>query len=330
MVLAACGGSTPSTTTVDAPTGLTDGWRTDFTRRAVDLSEIQSGGPPKDGIPSIDRPKFVAGTSARWLTDREPVVMVQVGATTRMYPIQILIWHEIVNDTIDTTPIAVTYCPLCNTALVFDRRVENRVLEFGTTGKLRNSDLVMYDRQTETWWQQFGGDGIVGELTGTQLRRVPSRLVSFAQARRIAPQARVLSRDTGFEREYGSNPYLGYDAPGSPTLFDTERADDRRLDPKERVVFIATATEALAIPLSVLRTKRSLSVTIDGKRFRVNWTPGTASALDTDEIASGRDVGSTDVRDTQGRPVAFDEPFWFAVAAFRPDVRIVRTDDRAP
>lgn len=143
-----------------------EGWKTDFSKSSVPFEEIISGGPPRDGIPSIDDPQFVKASDVTDIDAREPVIQFGLGDDIRAYPLRALTWHEIANDTVDGTPVAVTYCPLCNAAIVFDRRVQGSVLEFGTTGKLRNSDLVMYDRQTESWWQQFTGDAIVGELTG--------------------------------------------------------------------------------------------------------------------------------------------------------------------
>ena len=147
--------------------GTGDQWRTAFNNHTVPLEEIVSGGPPKDGIPAIDSPFFVSvSTADEWLADREPVALIEIGDIARVYPLQILIWHEIVNDPIGDVPVTITFCPLCNTTLAFDRRFEGRVLDFGTTGRVRHSDLVMYDRQTETGWQQASGRGIVGELSG--------------------------------------------------------------------------------------------------------------------------------------------------------------------
>jgi hypothetical protein len=191
------------------PPGLRGGWDTDFSKRSVSLGEFRSGGPGKDGIPAIDDPKFVTVEDADFLESREPVIELVVDGDARAYPIQILIWHEIVNDVVDGAPVAVTFCPLCNTAIVFDRRVKEQVLDFGTTGNLRNSDLVMYDRQTESWWQQFGGEALVGELTGFELEQLPARIVAWADFRREHAGGKVLSRDTGFSRSYGQNPYVG-------------------------------------------------------------------------------------------------------------------------
>ena len=185
--------------------------KTDFSRHSVDYSEIMSGGPPKDGIPPVDDPKFVHVSEAKGLGEREPVIGLVINGDARAYPLRILVWHEIVNDTVGGVPVAVTYCPLCNTALVFDRRLEGRVLDFGTTGKLLKSNLVMYDRQTESWWQQFLGEAIVGELTGARLAMLASRIESLANFRKRAPEGRLLVPNDPRMRRYGFNPYVGYD-----------------------------------------------------------------------------------------------------------------------
>jgi hypothetical protein len=308
----------------DVAAFVAQGWKTNFARHSVPYEEIKSGGPSKDGIPAIDEPRFVTTTEAdRWLEPREPVIALTIGDETRAYPIQVLIWHEIVNDELAGVPVAVTFCPLCNTAIVFDRRVDGRALDFGTTGKLRHSDLVMYDRQSESWWQQFGGEAIVGRYTGTELEHVPARIVSWNQFTREHPDGRVLSRSTGHERPYGSNPYEGYDELTTRPSFGAGNLDDERLAPKERVVYIVRGGQAVAIPFSVLERRRMVRVDVGGHRLVVRWRPNVASALDSPSIASGRDVGAAEVRE-DGKLVPFNEPFWFAVAAFRPDVRVVR------
>jgi Protein of unknown function (DUF3179) len=298
------------------------GWKTDFEKHVVPLDQFQSGGPGKDGIPAIDEPRFLPVRKVDVVEPKEPVVELVVRGRARAYPIQILIWHEIVNDEVAGVPVAVTFCPLCNTSLVFDRRVGGRTLDFGTTGNLRNSDLVMYDRQTESWWQQFGGAGLVGRYAGARLDVIPSRIVAWAQFRREHPHALVLSRDTGHPRAYGQNPYEGYDEVRSRPIFPTRRADDDRLSPKERVVFVERGDDAVAIPFSILE-RRVVRVEVGGHRLVVRWRGGVASALDSPLISLGRDVGTAEVREN-GRLVEFDQPFWFAVAAFRPKVRIVR------
>ena len=194
--------------------------KTDFAKHSVDYGEILSGGPPKDGIPSIDNPAFSDLNEVDNIADTEPVIGVSLNGEMRAYPLHILMWHEIVNDIVGDVPITVTFCPLCNTAVVFDRRVAGKVLDFGTTGKLRNSDLVMYDRQTETWWQQFLGEAIIGELMGTVLKVVPARLESFANFKaRANESAKVLVPNSRFRRAYGANPYVGYDSRDRPYPF---------------------------------------------------------------------------------------------------------------
>jgi hypothetical protein len=183
----------------------------------------------------------------------------------------------------------------------------------------------MYDRQTETWWQQFGGDGVVGELAGKELTKVAARIVAWEEFQRAHPNGKVLSRDTGFSRLYGSNPYEGYDSVDTPPFLLTTNQDDDRLPPKERVVFIEQGGEQVVVPLSALRTEKRIEVEVGGEELEVIWKPGTSSALDSSDIASGRDVGSVVVRSAKtGKPVVFDEPFWFAVAAFAGDAEIVR------
>jgi hypothetical protein len=305
------------------PSSLTRGWETDFSKHSVPFSEIMSGGPPKDGIPSIDAPQFIPVGEVDFLQAREPVIAVEVDGVVRAYPIQILMWHEIVNDEIAGIPLTVTFCPLCNTSMVFDRRLEGEVLDFGTTGNLRHSDLVMYDRQTESWWQQFGGEAIVGEHTGKLLERVPARIVAWEEFRDGHPNGEVLSRETGHRRDYGRNPYVGYDSVDTPPFFPVAGGDDDRLPPKERVVFIERGDEAVAVPFSVLRERRSIEVELDGSTLEVRWREGVASPLSGGGTADGPDVGAAEVYE-DGELIVFEEPFWFTVAAFRPDVRVVR------
>jgi Protein of unknown function (DUF3179) len=304
------------------PPALTAGWKTDFERRAVPLSEFERGGPGKDGIPAIDEPRFVSVEEVDFLEPKEPVIEVELNGEARAYPIQILVWHEIVNDTVGGVPLAVTFCPLCNTAIAFDRRLDGATLDFGTTGNLRSSDLVMYDRQTESWWQQFGGRALVGALTGAKLEQVPARVVAWREFDRAHPDGKVLSRETGHARRYGENPYTGYDDVDSPPFFPTKYSKDKRLPPKERVVFIERRGEAVAVPFSTLQRRGKIRVEVGGRSVVVRWRAGVASSLDEGRVADGRDIGTAEVREGE-RLVAFDEPFWFAVAAFRPNVRIV-------
>lgn len=264
--------------------------RTDFSRATIDLSEIQSGGPPKDGIPAIDTPRFVtASAAAKWLHPREPVIALTIENDARAYPLQILIWHEIVNDTVAGVPVAITFCPLCNASLVFDRRVAGRVLDFGTTGKLRKSDLVMYDRQTESWWQQFTGTAIVGALAGNVLTQIPAPIVAFETFREVYPQGQVLSRETGYRRDYGRNPYRGYDRVGDQPFLLREPADPR-LPAMERVLGLSVGPSHRLYPLSALKDMAPVNDTIEGLPVVVLAKPGTLSVLDAARIRDSRQV----------------------------------------
>src|SRR5919204_617297 len=263
---------------------LSAGWKTDFGRHIVPLREFMSGGPGKDGIPALERPRFLRVGEATYLRPQEPVIALTLAGQARAYPLQILVWHEIVNDTVAGVPVAVTFCPLCNTAIAFDRRVGRRTLSFGTTGNLRNSDLVMYDRQTESWWQQFGGEAIVGRYTGTRLRELPARIVSWSSFRRAHPRASVLTRETGYSRPYGQNPYAGYDDVSSPPFFPSAHGGDHRLQPKERVVFLERGREAAMVPFAVLQRRRLVRITVGGHHLIVRWRAGVASALDSASI----------------------------------------------
>ena len=214
------------------------GWTTDFEKSNVDLARILSGGPPKDGIPSIDNPVFEAVTAVDDLPANEPVVGVTIDGDARAYPLRILTWHEIVNDVVGDVPIAVTYCPLCNSAPVFERRLaDGSAPTFGVSGKLKDSNLIMYDRDTETWWQQFTGDAIVGARTGEKLKFVPARLQSFGQFAEDNPNGRVLVPNNPGARNYGRNPYVAYDAAGSrPFLYDGQLPEN--INPMERVIIV--------------------------------------------------------------------------------------------
>ncbi len=281
---------------------------TDFNRTLVDLSEIQSGGPPKDGIPPIDQPKFDdTGTASEWIDPREPVIVVTLNGETKAYPLQILTWHEIVNDTVGGVPISVTFCPLCNASIVFDRRLDGRVLDFGTTGKLRKSDLVMWDRQTESWWQQFSGRGIVGEMSGKVLERVPASIVAFEDFRRAYPRAPVLSRRTGHVRAYGNNPYRGYDRiDDQPFLFFDPV--DERLPPMERVLNVSVADTHRLYPFSLLKKRPVINDTVADVPVVVFSRMGTLSVLDASEIKNSRTVASATAYDRRldGRVLQFE------------------------
>jgi hypothetical protein len=336
---------------------------------SIPLDEIISGGPPPDGIPPIDDPVYESiDEAAGWLEDTSPVMVVDVEGHIRAYPLAILTWHEIVNDTVGGVPLVVTYCPLCNSALVFERTIDGpdgeEILDFGTSGRLYLSNLVMYDRQHRNLWTQFEGEGVVGErFLGTQLTRVPAWLFGFEELVDLHPDAQVLSRDTGFVRDYGRNPYTGYDTEDrDPFLFRGEL--DERFPPMTRLVGIADGGSSIGVTLDHLAEQRTVDVELDGRPVVVVWSPGQASALDSGAIDAGRDVGQTAafVAELDGQPVSLvpsgtdgrfedvatgsvfdlrgraldgplegrqlqaiphDDTFWFVWVAFRPDTEMV-------
>jgi hypothetical protein len=346
---------------------ITERWNTNWERRTIELYELRHGGPPRDGIPPIDDPAHVSADEAEaWLEGNEPVVAFIRGTDARAYPLQILIWHEIINDRVGGDPVLITFCPLCNSSIVFDRRVGDQVYEFGTSGLLRNSDLVMYDRTTESLWQQLTGTGIVGEHAGDRLTFLPSSIVSFDDFSEAYPDGKILSRETGYSRTYGWNPYVGYDRIGdSPFLFTGEI--DGRLTAMERVVAVTLNIKGrevnVAYPFTTLASKQVINDVQSGVHLVAFHEEGTSSALDSQKISDGRDIGATGVfrpevngevlfftaknreivdentgstwdifgravngplRGAQLEPVIHGNHFWFAWAAFKPDTIVYR------
>lgn len=330
---------------------------TNFCRRSVDYAEILSGGPPPDGIPPLDNPQFdTIAQGNEWLADVQPVIALAVGDEARAYPLAILTRHEIANDEIAGVPVAVTFCPLCNAGIVFKRELDGQTLRFGVSGNLRNSDLIMWDNQTLSWWQQFTGQAIVGDLTGAQLEMIPAPMVAWKDFKAAYPNGVVLSNGG---RNYGSNPYEGYDSSTRPFLFlDTP---DPRLPATERVLGYFAGGESKAYPLPVIAKERVIADTLDGRDVVIFYEPGQVSALDKSVIEDSKEVGSAamfvPVVDGRALTFAYDngqivdkqtgthwdvfgraiegelagaqlEPvlsfthFWFAWAAFRTESRI--------
>ena len=394
LALAGCGGGggepqvratpsdeagAPATSTSSATTPASDAGRfpdwpmTDFTRTTIDLDEVLRGCPDADCIPPLDAEGATdipgergglarfAAASTLTLAERMPIVLVRVNGDVRGYPLHILTWHEIVNDTVGGVPVAVTFCPLCNTAITFDRRVEGMRLDFGVSGNLRNSDLIMWDRQTHSWWQQATGEGIVGEHAGIRLKPLSTSIVSWSTFATEFPEALVLTEETGLARDYGINPYGGYDTPGTtPFLFNG--TIDPRLDGLSRVLTLDHNSDRLALPFAALAKEGVANVEVGGARFSVFWAAGTASALGAERIEAAEDIGAavaydavangellTFIADGAGgfrdeqtgsswsiTGMATDGPmagtqlgeaihttqFWFAWAAFHPDTRV--------
>lgn len=339
-----------------------DGWKTDLSSYIVHPDSTIRIGPP-DGVPPIDDTKFVSPSEAEdWLGDREPVAVVSLGGITRAYPVQILMYHDIVNDWIGDRPVLVSFCILCGSSMAFDRRLDGQVLEFSYAGRLYNSNLVMYDRQTETWWGQAVGEGLVGEYAGVRLDVIPAPVMSFAAFRETWPDGEVLSRDTGYEKPYGKGRLLEYETDPNPIARIFRRETDKRLSAKERVLVIEDEDDIVAIPYEALAERPVIETEVSGRDYVVFWGPGTASIY-SERTADGRDVGAAVayVPELAGRRLTFEpagpnrfrdeqtgsiwtlsgvatdgplsgkslEPaeaavhFWFVWAAYRPETRVV-------
>ena len=286
-----------STPAEDVPSALVDPGNDAFPEPLVPIDRIVSGGPPPDGIPPIDDPRFVPADEVNFLLDSEAVLALEVEGEARAYPVQILVWHELVNDTIGGVPVTVSYCPLCNSAVAYDRRLGDRVLDFGTSGNLYQSALVMYDRQTESLWAHITGEAVVGHLAGEELDLFSMATVGWAEWREANPDGLVLTRDTGQDRPYGEIPpsYANNADPGTspiPGFFEGE-VDDRVSDPKTRLIGLRLDGEAVAVLLSDLRAAGVLTVPVAGQDVTVWNKPGAADALDTVIVAEGDEIGSS-------------------------------------
>ena len=284
---------------------------TDFTNSSVEnWGEILSGGPPKDGIPAVNDPTFIKVADEDRIGDREPVITVEIdGATPRAYPVRYLTWHEIVNDVVGGVPVAVTFCPLCNSGITFDRRVGGQVLTFGVSGKLRNSDMVMYDRETQSWWQQAIGTGIVGANNGTELVALASWMESWAQFKERNPTGDVMDQPN-FRRSYGRNPYVGYDGSTKPFLYSGEM-------PPHDIPALMRVVRVGDTAWTMERIRDEGVINEDG--IVLSWFEGQASALDSANIDDGREVGTVRVRDAAGKDLPHDVMFAFAFHAFWPE-----------
>ncbi|MAG13831.1 MAG: hypothetical protein CMN78_04475 [Spirochaetales bacterium] len=292
------GASGQNSSTHDSIQTLPDG-----TKYLVHPSEIKSGGPPPDGIPSIDNPKFVSVKEAdSWLADDDIVVVYQQDDIARFYPFQILVWHEIVNDTVDGFPLLITYCPLCGSAIAFERTIDGEPVEFGTSGKLYNSNLVMYDRKTRTYWTQIGGRAIIGDLVGEELTPVSINTVQWGNWKHLYPDAEVLSRETGHFRSYGRDPYGGYYSQDY-LMFPVENLD-KRIHSKTVIYGIKLNGVHKAYPENLVLKESIINDAVGGTEITI-----TINKLGGVRMAE---------RDS-GREVVFERDFWFAWAAFYPE-----------
>jgi len=285
---------------------------TNGVKHSVPLDFILGGGPPKDGIPSIDRPKFISISEAgKQLSDTEPGLALEIGNVNRFYPFQILVWHEIVNDTIGGKRVLVTYCPLCLSGIVFDPVVAGEQVEFGTSGKLWNSNLVMYDRKTDSLWSQILGEAIVGEMTGAKLMVLPSDMVRFGDWRKLNPSGEVLSRDTGAIRFYGQDPYGDYyTSPG--TFFPVDKKDSR-LSEKEFVLGVVVNGKAKAYWPPAVKKRGMVEDVFQGKTIVAQYEKD----IDAVRLFEKKSDGTFERINPFGS-------FWFSWVAAHPDTELLK------
>lgn len=278
----------------------------DLTKHSVPLEQIVDGGPGKDGIPAIRTPQFVSISESTFLLDADRVLGLKLGAEAKAYPIKILNWHEIVNDSVDEKSVVVTYCPLCGTGMAFDAHVQGSLHTFGVSGLLYQSDLVLYDHQTESLWSQVGMHAIAGPLTGERLTPIFLEHTTWSEWRAAHPSTLVLSTKTGSFRNYDRDPYSGY-AESSELFFDTAHFDSR-YPPKEWVVGVEIDGMAKAYPFVELKKVSSpLSDHIGDRQITVHFSQHASSAS---------------VTDTDGKPIPSVMAFWFAWYAFHPGTQV--------
>lgn len=281
---------------------------TDTGKHSIPLEEIVDGGPPRDGIPSIDDPQFLAIDQAA-LSDDEPGIAIELGGVARFYPYEILVWHEIVNDTLpDGQRILVTYCPLCRSGIVFNPLVDGQLVEFGTSGKLWNSNLLLYDRKTESLWSQVLGEAVVGSQTGTKLALLPSDITTFGAWKQVHPDGQVLARPANSGRAYGRDPYGDYYTT-TGTYFPLSNRDDR-LGEKALIYGVAFDGQTKAYPDELIRSRGMVRDTFNGR-----------------EIIAEYDAGANAVRlfteqDGQRERLTPFVTYWFAWAAAHPETEV--------
>jgi len=272
-----------------------------LTKLLIPIKDIKQGGPPRDGIPSIDDPKYIAPGEADFMRDDDLVLSFSHGETTRAYPLRILVWHEIVNETIAGKPILVTYCPLCGTAMIFDRKVGGKTRSFGVSGMLYQSDVLMYDREDESLWSQLKMKAVSGSLSGTEFTLLPSAHLTWKAWQKKHPDGEVLSTDTGHRRNYRGRAYASYfDSPD--TIFPVPNHREE-LPKKDWIVGVITEGKAVAFPVKLLAEK--LEASHEGVTVKYNPTSRLATATGSD-----------------GAELPTVTAFWFGWQAFHPETAL--------
>ncbi len=281
--------------------------QTDMQKHSIPLDQILDGGPGKDGIPALTNPKFTSiGDVDSNITDTVDGILITVGSATKFYPYNVLVWHEIVNDVVDGKSLVVTFCPLCGSAIVFEARVDGRPEQFGVSGKLYNSNLLMYDKTTESLWSQIQGEAVVGEKTGTKLTLYPSQVISFKTLREKYPRAQVLSVDTGYRRDYSQYPYGNYDE--SNNLYFPISVTDTRLPAKEIMHVVNFNEHSIAFKVKDLK-------------------PGVVATADVagTKITARIDGGEIKVTTPSGMELPSYTTMWFAWAIYHQKDGVVWT-----
>jgi len=281
---------------------------------SIDPEQIHRGGPPRDGIPAIDRPRFTQADDTGWLRPEDRVLGLELGGLAKAYPIRILDWHEIVNDRFGDRPVVVSFCPLCGTGMAFDARIDGETRTFGVSGLLYNSDVLLYDRGTESLWSQIEMEAITGPMKGTELTLLPMQNTTWKAWRKEHPETLVLSRETGFRRSYDATPYEGYGT--TPSLYFPVGHRDLRLQPKAPVLGLELAGTSKAYPFD------RLDKALQGKSGTLTDTVAGRKV----EIRYDAEAGAAAVFDEKGEELPSVRGFWFAWAAFHPDTEVFEAE----
>ena len=280
----------------------------DVANSSIAASEIHQGGPPRDGIPSIDKPIFVSANKADHIKPQDRVLGLQRNGVSKTYPISIMNWHEIVNDEIDGEAVVITYCPLCGTGVAFSAHAGGRQLSFGVSGLLYNSDVLLYDRETESLWSQLLARAVSGPMKGTRLKLIPLEHTRWNDWQKRQPQTLVLSTDTGYSRDYDRDPYVGYE--DSNGIYFPVAHSDPRYHPKEQILGIEINGQFKAYPFAELsRSDGVIKDQLNGEELNIHYNHDSRSARATD---------------SKGNPIAAIRAFWFAWIAFHPETSVFK------
>ena len=349
------GDSTPQTTIVSEPitesnVTVSEGpastltiMETDGQKHIIPLDKIKGGGPPKDGIPSIDDPKFTEISGSQFVSDSDVVIGLEINGDARAYPLFILVWHEIVNDVVGGTPVAVTYCPLCYTNQVFERIVNGNEVEFGTSGKLYQSNLLMYDRWTDSYWSQGLGMAVTGKLSGIQLKTIPFDVITWGDWKKLHPDSLVLTTDTGHFRSYATDPYGDYYA-DPRIIFPVDNMDDR-MHPKEiilgfhedgiykaykqndvelhNVINDNIGETSLMLVTLFSQNSRAFDRNLNGEILQFQYVDGKITDAKTESVWSYDGLAiSGPLEGNYLTRISMEPGFWFSWVAFHPDTAV--------